>query len=259
MQVGTPLVAYGEAPELVQPGEGALNHPAVPSQPLAALNTAPGDTGLDAAGAALAATTAVVIAFVGVQLVWALPRPSAVLGPHTRHRVQRGRQHHAVVAVGPAQRDAERRALGIGDDVAFRAWFAAVRRVGPDLRTPLFARRLALSRAARRQSKAPASCSRSSSTRCSPVQTPAACHSPSLRQHVLPQQPSSIGNSCHWMPVRNTNRMPASAARFDARGRPPFGFSRSGGSSGSTTAHRSSGTSNAMPPQRGKTGFVPNS
>ncbi len=197
MQVGTSLVAHGQAPELVQPGQGALDYPAVSSQLLAAFDAAPCDAGLDAAGAALAAAPAVVVALVGVELVGTSPRPSAAPGSHAGHRVQRGGQHHAVVAVGPAQRDAKRRALGVGDDMALCPGPAAVRRVRADLRAPLFERRLALSRAARCQSRAPASCSRFSSTRCSRVHTPAACHSPSLRQHVLPQQPSSIGSSCH--------------------------------------------------------------
>ena len=46
MQVGPSFVAHGQAPELVQPGEGALDHPAVPSQLLAALDATPCHAGL---------------------------------------------------------------------------------------------------------------------------------------------------------------------------------------------------------------------
>jgi hypothetical protein len=225
----------------------------------AALDATSCDAGLDAAGTALAAAAPVIVAFVGVQLGRTTPRPPTVRGPNAGHRIQRGRQHAAVVAIGAAQRDAERRALAVGDEVTLRARPTTVRRVRADLITPLLAGRLALSSAARCQSRAPASCRRSSSTRCSRPQTPAACHSPSRRQQVLPQQPSSVGTSCHWMPVRSTNKIPARAARSGARGRPPFGFGISGGSSGSIIVHRSSGTSRAMPRQRPQAGFVPTS
>ena len=210
MQVGMSLIAHDQASELVQQGEGALDDPPVPTQLLAVLDAASCDAGLDTSGAALAATPAVVVTLVGMQLVRTASWPAVTPAPHAGHGVQRWCQYHAVVAIGTTQRDAERRATGVGDDVPLRARLAAVRRIGPDLLTPFFARRLALSRAARCQSKAPTSCSRSSSTQCSPDQTPAACHSPSLRQHVLPQQSSSSGRSRHWMPVRSTNRMPAS-------------------------------------------------
>ena len=53
--------------------------------------------------------------------------------------------------------------------------------------------------------------------------------------------------------------MPASAARSEARGRPPFGFSGSDGRSGSITAHRSSGTRASIPAQPAHGGFVPRS
>ena len=79
-------------------------------------------------------------------------------------------------------------------------------------------------------------------------QTPAACHTPNRRQLVLPLQPTSERGRCfHCMPVRRTRMMPASAARSEERGRPPFGFSGSDGRSGSITAQRSSGTRASMP------------
>ena len=56
------------------------------------------------------------------------------------------------------------------------------------------------------------------------------------------------GSRSHGVPVTSTNRMPVSAARSGRRGRPPFGFGRSGGSSGATAAQRSSETRGfAMP------------
>ena len=151
MEVGTALVAYAEAPEAGEPGEAALYHPSVPPEVGTAVHAAPCDAGPDAASPALPAAASMVIAFVGVQLVRALAWPTTACGPHAWHRVQRGHQHHAVVAVGAAQRDAERRAMGVRDEMALRARPAAIRRVRADLGTPFFAARLALSRAARVQ------------------------------------------------------------------------------------------------------------
>ena len=257
VEIGAALVTDSEAPEPGEPGEGALHDPPVTAEAGAALDATPCDAWRDAAGATLTAAAAVVVRLVGVKLGGPAPGPPPVSGPYARHSIECGRQHAAVMAIGATQRQAERRTAGICDEMALGAWPAAIRRVRPDLLAPLFADRLALSSAARLQSRAPASCRRSSSTRCSPLQTPAACHSPSRRQQVLPQQPSSVGTSCHWMPVRSTNKMPASAARSGARGRPPLGFGRARGNSGSTANQRSSGTRRAIPPQRLNPGFVP--
>ncbi len=173
MEVGAAFVADAEATEAGQPGEAAFHHPPVPSEVGAAVHAASCDPRPDATGAALPAAASVAVALVGVQLVRALAGRTAVSGPHARHDVQGGRQHHTVVPVGAAQRDAERRALGVGDEVALRAGPAPIRRIGPDLGTPFFAARLALSRAARLQSSAPASFRHSRNTRCSPAHTPA--------------------------------------------------------------------------------------
>ena len=54
VDVGPALAAHGEAVEAVQPGVGALDHPAVTARALAALHATAGDAGLDATVAALA-------------------------------------------------------------------------------------------------------------------------------------------------------------------------------------------------------------
>ena len=137
VDVGAALVADGEAAVAVHPGMGALHYPAVSSEAGAALDAPPGDTQGGAAGAALPAAAAVVVGLVGVQLVRSAPRTAPAPIPDRRDGVQGGRQHHAVVPVGPAERQAERRAAGIRDEVAFGARFAAVRRARPGLGSPL--------------------------------------------------------------------------------------------------------------------------
>ena len=55
VDVGSAFTAHGKATHAVQPGVGALDHPAVTAKALAALHAAGRDAGLDAAGAAVAA------------------------------------------------------------------------------------------------------------------------------------------------------------------------------------------------------------
>ena len=241
VNVGAALMSNGETAELGEPRQRPLHLPAMAPEPFAAVDAAPCDTRGDPTGAAFTAASAVVIAFVGVELVRPTARSSA-RPANRRHGVEGGGQHPAVVPVGPAERQAERRALAIDDQVPLRARLAAVRRIGPGLRAPLLARTDALSSDARLQSRRSAPRSRSSSARCSAAQTPAVCHSTSRRQQVLPLQPICMGTSRHWIPVRNTNKMPASATRSGTLGLPPFGFGGSSGNSGEIAAQRSSGT-----------------
>ncbi len=255
--VSPSLVAHAEATHLVQPGMGALDHPAVTPQALTALHPAPGDARADAAGTALATAAPVIVALVGVQLARPPPRASPPAAAHGRHGIQRGGHHSAVMLVGGAGQHADRSAPRIDADVPFAARFATIGRVRARLGTPLFAATLALSRAARLQSSCPAACRRSSSTRCSAAHTPASCQSRSLRQQLMPEpHPISAGSISQGRPDLNTNKMPLSAARSGTRGRPPFGLGRSGGNSGAIIAHRSSGTSSlAMPPTTRQTWF----
>jgi hypothetical protein len=55
------------------------------------------------------------------------------------------------------------------------------------------------------------------------------------RQHVLPLgHRSQRGNRCHWVPVRNTWRIPSRHGRSGVRGAPPLGSGGWGGSRDST-------------------------
>ena len=76
MDVGSPLVADGEATELGEPRQGPLDDPPATSQPLAALDPAPGDAGLDAPAGQRLTTAAVVVGLVGMQLRGTLARRS---------------------------------------------------------------------------------------------------------------------------------------------------------------------------------------
>ncbi len=85
MHVCAPVVAHRQAAELSEPGEGALDLPAVASEPFGVVDTAPSDARDDAAGAALPTAPAMVISLVGVELVWAASR-TPLSSTDRRHR-----------------------------------------------------------------------------------------------------------------------------------------------------------------------------
>jgi hypothetical protein len=60
VDVGAALMAHGDAAELGEPGQGALDLPTVPPELFAAVDAAPGDARDDAAGMALAAAATMV-------------------------------------------------------------------------------------------------------------------------------------------------------------------------------------------------------
>jgi hypothetical protein len=246
VEIREALVADHQATEAVEPSEGPLDDPAVPSQFLTGLDPTSSDATADATMAQVVPTAAVVIALVGMQCVGAYPR-SAARTPDGFDRFDQIFEDDRVVDIGRREPDREWDALPINQDVALRARFATIGRVGTNLliRTaPLFAGTIEPSRLARDQSTWSAPPNRSRSARCRRCHTPACCQSRKRRQHVTPlPQPSSWGRYSHGSPVLSTNRMPVSAARSGMRGRPPLGLGGSGGSSGAITSHSASLTS----------------
>ncbi len=241
VDVTAPFVAHGEAAKLGEPGVGALDDPPVAAKVLTAVDATTGDAGLDAGLAALVATATMVMAFVGMQFdrtpAWTAAPPAANCG----NGVQCLGQHHAVVPVGAAQDDAECRAGRRQDGVSYP--LVPIRRVGSRRGSRFFAETEALSSATRLQSNCPAASRCSSNARSRAAHTPACCQSRSLRQQVIPDpHPISAGRYSQGRPVRSTNRMPVKAAWSETGGLPPFGRGCVGGSNGSTTDQRSSGT-----------------
>ena len=246
MDVRTPLVAHRQPPVPRQPRQRPLDHPPMPSQPLARVDAAPGDARLYPSLTERLSAAGKVVALVGVQLRRALAR-AARAARRTLDRldgVHQLLQDLRVVYVRGGERYGERDAPSVRNNVALRARFAAIRRVLADLFAPLFAATLAESRHALDQSIRSASPRRSSKTRCRRRHTPAFCQSRSLRQQVEPEpQPISLGSISQGTPLLRTKTMPVRAARSSTRGLPPFGFGGSGGKSGSMVSHSSSLTS----------------
>lgn len=101
-----PFVADGETPELIDPGECPLDHPAMPAELFAAVDAASGNAGRDGASAEVPTTAVEVVALVRVELVGPLAGPATLLANRVDRIDHRG-QRHAVVPVGSGQDDAE--------------------------------------------------------------------------------------------------------------------------------------------------------
>jgi len=251
------FVADGEAAEAVQPGEGTLDDPPVLSQPVAALDAAVRDPVLDAAPKAGMTAPAMIIGFVGVQLVWPAARSprSAWNRPHSVEQILEG---PTIVEIGAAQQEGERDAAPVRDEVALGARLSAVRRIRPCSGTPLLAAMDALSTQARLQSMQSAWRKRRNNSWCSRSHTPASCQSRSCHQQVTPDpQPISRSSISQGISERRTKRMPLKAARDGTTGRPPLGLGRSGGNNGSMTDQSSSEISGFAMPLRSVQSYRP--
>ncbi len=134
----------------------ALDHPAMPPEPVASLDAAPDNPRPDPARPALLPPHLGIVGLVGVQRVGAPAQASSPPAAQRRDRVQRRGHRRAVVAVGTDQNEAERRAARVGDEVAPGPRLAPIRRVRAGGRPPFLAGTLAPSTLARLPSISPA-------------------------------------------------------------------------------------------------------
>lgn len=135
MNVETPFETNAQFAETGKLGVRALDHPAMPSEPFLAFDTATGDTCRDAALPQVPPTARKVMALVRMQLAWAFTG-LAIETRHCRNGIERGLECHRVVAIGPRDRVGRRNAACIYDDMPFRPALAPVRRVGGGFLAP---------------------------------------------------------------------------------------------------------------------------
>ncbi len=125
MKIGASLVAGAEPFELVQPGEGALDHPAHLAQSGAVGDAASRDQRLDAPLPQQAAVLVEVVAPVGIQA----PGLAAGTSPPSADRwegVEQGQELGDVVAIAAGESDGERGSVAVDDQVVLRAGAGAV-------------------------------------------------------------------------------------------------------------------------------------
>jgi hypothetical protein len=247
MDIGSSLIADRQPTKPVEPGQRALDDPAMPAQTRAGVDALARDTDPNMAASQRLTTARDVVALIGMQRDGPLAPPLIGL-PNRRDGIEQLREDDRVVAIGSGQECGERDAGAVDHKMALAARFSPIRWIRAGALAPLLAAMLAESNDARLQSIWSASPKRSSNSRWSRFQTPASCQSRRRRQHVTPDpQPSSCGSISHGIPVLSTKMMPPRAARSETRGRPPLGLGGSGGSSGATRAHNASLTSGFMP------------
>jgi hypothetical protein len=203
VDVRPPLVAHAQPSAARKPGQRPFHHSAVPAQPFARIEAAPGYARLYATLPKDASAAREVVALVGMDFVRPPSGPSA-RGLDRLDTLYELLEDHRVVDVGPGQDHRERQAVAVDQEVALGAGATSVYGVGTGLLAPFFAGKLAESNDARDQSMRPSLPSLSRRTRRSACHTPAFCQSRSRRQQVTPLQPNSLGSMRQGTPHLKT-------------------------------------------------------
>ena len=200
MDVGAPFVADGQPPEPVEPGQGALDHPAVATRVARWTRSPCGRCGPGCGGGAAPGGSAGCrrpcrrAAWPGAcgAARWALDRRDGI-----EQLLEDGR----VVAVGAGQERGERDAAPVDHNMALRARFAAIRRVRADQLRPPFGRDAGTVQAGPAPVDPVGFAQPVQQRPVQASQTPASCQSRSRRQQVMPEpQPSSWGSISQGMP-----------------------------------------------------------
>ena len=138
MDVGAAVVADEESFELVQPGEGALDHPAVAADAGAVFGLATRDLSRDAALAELAPLRLVVVGAVGGDPIRSPARPTDATA-HRWDAIDERDQLGDVVAVAARQRPGERDPGRVDEEVVLGAVSGPINRARARRGAPLFA------------------------------------------------------------------------------------------------------------------------
>ena len=138
MHLGAAVVADEEPFEVVEPGEGAFDDPAVAAKPGAVLGLAAGDLVLDASLTELAAVLVVVVASIGSDAFGATAWP-ADLAAHWRHLGYQWDQLGDVVAVPARDAPGKREAGAVYQEVVLGAVSGSINRARARFGAPFFA------------------------------------------------------------------------------------------------------------------------
>ena len=185
MDIQPPLEADAQLAETGQPRMGTFDHPAMSARFLAAFDTATRNAGHDASTLEMLAATSAVIAFIGMQLVWPLPRSAWQTG-NRRNGFDQCLECHRVMAIGAGDTPGQRYTASVDDDVSLAAQLAT----GGGVRAGFLAPRGAGNTCSVNTGPAPvnlvALTQLSQQHQCRRSQTPRACQSRRRRQQVMP-------------------------------------------------------------------------
>ena len=138
MDLVAAVVADEQSFELMQPGEGAFDDPAVAAEPGAVVGLAPCDLRGDPALTQFATAGVVVVAAVGADTVRSAAGP-ADLAADRWHPVDERDQLGAVVAVAAGERPGEREPGRVNEKVVLGAVSGSINRARARLGAPFFA------------------------------------------------------------------------------------------------------------------------
>jgi hypothetical protein len=138
VDVGAPVVADEQPFELVQPGEGALDHPAVAAETGAMLGLAASDLWLDPASTQLAPLRSMVVGAIGGDPIGP-PAWPADLASYGRHTLDQRYELGYVVAVAARERPGERDPGRVDEEVVLRAVSGSINRARARRGAPFFA------------------------------------------------------------------------------------------------------------------------
>ena len=138
MEIGSSFVAGAEPFELVQPCEGALDHPAVAAESGAVLALSPCDLRSDAAPAKLASLRTVVVGAISGDPV-GTPAGSADLATDGRNPLDQRHQLGYVVAVAARERPGERDPGRVDKQVMLGTVSGSINRARAPRGAPFFA------------------------------------------------------------------------------------------------------------------------
>ncbi|KUM03781.1 hypothetical protein AWB61_21020 [Chromobacterium sp. F49] len=113
----------------------AFHHPTVAAQSLAASHPATSNSHQNSASAQVFTATAVVVAFISLQLAGLLSGPSRQTR-NLRHRIKQSFEDHGIMPVGAGNAQRQWQTSAICDDVPFAAAFTSIGGVGAGLLPP---------------------------------------------------------------------------------------------------------------------------
>jgi len=130
MDVRPSLIANTQSSELVQPGEGALDHPPIDAQAAAVFFIASRKNGLDASSAKLFTVRLGIVSPIALHTSWTASRTTflALKGRNTIHKLQ---QLGDIMIIGPGESNSQRYTLCVGDQMMFAPGLAAVGGIRP--------------------------------------------------------------------------------------------------------------------------------
>ena len=138
MDLAAAVVADEQSFELMEPGEGALDYPAVAAEPGTVRGLAPRNLRGNAALAKLATPAVVVVTAIGGDTLGP-PLGPADLAAHRRHAVDEPDQLGAVVAVATRERPGERDPRRVDEEMVLGAVSGSINRARARLGAPFFA------------------------------------------------------------------------------------------------------------------------